>query len=161
LKICNSGRINSAYWGWMSSHGPGTLVPINVKLTGELYTDILENHILPLVYANDGRLSFVHDNSAVHTSRVVRKWFDEHPEINVINWPARSPDLNPIENLWSQMMRLWNGEENAVLRNSNQLGQHIQNLWQQLNGNYCHQLVDSMPGRLEEVIQAGGYYTKY
>ncbi|EFN63808.1 hypothetical protein EAG_12176, partial [Camponotus floridanus] len=45
------------------------------------------------------------DNSAVHTSLETQTWFRNHPEIQLVNWPARSPDLNLIENVWAQMVQ--------------------------------------------------------
>ena len=33
------------------------------------------------------------------------KWFADN-NINVLEWPGNSPDLNPIENLWHQAKRM-------------------------------------------------------
>ena len=41
----------------------------------------------------------MHDNAPCHTAKRVKQYLTEE-NIKVMNWPAHSPDLNPIENLW-------------------------------------------------------------
>ena len=47
---------------------------------------------------------FQHDNARPHTARHTQNIFRIH-NVNVLQWPARSPDLSPIEHLWDQLGR--------------------------------------------------------
>ena len=68
---------------------------------------MLENNLLPfakrLFSANN---VFQQDNTPIHTSKLTRTFFQER-NTNVSNWPARSPDLNPIENAWGFVVKSW------------------------------------------------------
>lgn len=48
-------------------------------------------------------VTIFHDNSAVHIIRLVQAWFEVNPYFQQIAWLAKSPDFNPIENIWGRM----------------------------------------------------------
>ena len=56
--------------------------------------------MLPTVldsYFSDENFIFQHDRTPIHESRFEKSWFkDENPEIEMLNWPRRGADLNPI-----------------------------------------------------------------
>ncbi|CAF0787459.1 unnamed protein product [Brachionus calyciflorus] len=65
--------------------------------------ETLENHLLPsaeIFFDHSQDWIFQQDGSSSHTAHSVRNWFQEK-QIPVQPWCPRSPDLNPIENLWS------------------------------------------------------------
>ena len=76
------------------------------NLNAEQYVDILDGVMLPGVrrrYNEDfPRIIVVEDNRPIHMAWITRAWYEDHPEIRRLNWPAKSPDLNVIENLCGQ-----------------------------------------------------------
>ena len=77
----------------------------------------------------------------------------------MLEWPGNSPDLNPIENLWSTMKR-----KVAEQQSSSLLGPQlaIKEIWvKNLDVEYCRKLILSMPKRIKSVIKCKGGHTKY
>lgn len=74
--------------------------------------------------------------------------------------PAYSPDLNPIENLWAEMMYDW---ETVFPRNRARLEDYIVERWEagRNNPQYFLNLYASMPYRMQAVIDNNGGMTKY
>lgn len=160
--IKRSGRISCGYWGWMSSAGPGELVRISPHFTSAEYVSILEDVMLPTARAiyPDNNIVFIQDNSPVHTARIVREWFEEHPDIQTVRWPTKSPDLNPIEHLWAAAVRNWGDERN--IRTADDLHRNVMSVWEQLRRTtICENIVSSMPRRLQECIDNNGFYIRY
>jgi transposase len=158
-----SGRISLMFWGWMCAAFPGHIVRVGPRMNSMDYCNILEDEMLPTVrtiFPEPHMINFVQDNSAEHTAHVVQDWFNQHPEINKIQWPPKSPDLNPIEHLWAKIVQAW---EPLQQRNVAVLHQHVVEMWrrQQQTPDLCNALVASMRDRLLEVIEAQGGHTSY
>ena len=93
----------------------------------------------------------VQDKSRIHTSNVVTEWFRRHPEIKVMDWPVKSCNINPRENLWEIMKE---EIEIGPERTCNAIDRAVREVWEsvQRRPNICERFVTSMPTRINEVI---------
>lgn len=127
-------------------------------MTADVYLTILRDVMLP--YAEDEmpiRWWYMHDNDPKPTARRVKNWLEEH-NINVMCWPAQSPDLNPIENIWTDVKK---GVQAAKPSNIRELWDAVQNTWRSIPVERCQRLVESMPRRMHAGIKNKGHTTKY
>lgn len=163
-----SGRISANMWAWMSAGGVGELVHISSRQNSPNYVNLLEESMLPTVRTVYPReevpvFFYVQDNCRVHTARVVTGvtgWFAQHEnEVTLIPWPSRSPDLNPIENLWGLMVQMW---DNRNERTKVAIEQHCNEIWDYMREtDICSHLIGSMRDRLLDVIANGGAHTRF
>ncbi len=105
----------------------------------------------------DADFIFQQDLAPAHSAKATSTWFKDHG-ITVLNWPANSPDLNPIENLWGIVKRKM---RYARPNNAEELKATIRAIWALITPEQCHRLIDSMPRLIAAVIQAKGAPTKY
>ena len=103
--------------------------------------------------------TFQQDNASVHISASTRRWF-EAKNLPILKWPAKSPDLSPIENVWSILVRrvYQNGRQ---FDNVSDLKKAISQEWAQINQIELENLIGTMNKRLIEVISKGGDMTHY
>ena len=113
---------------------------------------------------------FIQDNAPTHMAAgnqdLLEEWTPEHG-VSVIKWPAYSPDLNPIENLWKLLK---NGicEARPNLSDLPKTDQSKQELidtavkvWEELKEKVLDAEMNSMPNRIRAVVEAEGWYSKY
>ena len=98
------------------------------------------------------------DNDPKHTPKSARKWREEK-NITHLVWPAQSPDLNPIENVWREMKRYVSLR--PIPANENEMWELLLEAWEAIGKPYLDKLLESMPNRMREVIAAKGGPTSY
>ncbi len=93
-------------WGCMSACGMGSLHIWKGTINAERYIQVLEKHMLPSRRRLfQGRpCIFQHDNARPHTASITTSWLRRR-RIRVLKWPACSPDLSPIGNIWRIIKR--------------------------------------------------------
>lgn len=147
-------------WGCMSAAGLGNLSFIDGTVNAPKYQEILKQHLIPSVkrLVPPGRtFMFQQDNASCHTAKSTRTWF-ENKRITVLGWPANSPDLNVIEEVWHKMKQKL---RNSPQRTKESLKAKIEEIWESFSVEECAQLVNSMPKRVKAVIKAKGDVTSY
>jgi transposase len=145
-------------WGCFSWYGPGPIYWIKQKLNADGYVDILNDVMLEYAESTmPPRWSFQQDNDPKHTSRKAKTWFREN-NVDVMEWPAQSPDLNPIENLWGIVKKTIGTKK---YKNKNDLWDAIRSAWEEIPVQTCRKLVESMDRRCKEVLNKKGHTTKY
>ena len=158
LKTLKHGGGNVMVWTCFSQGGPAPICRINGIMDHFQYMDILKNTMLPFARNNmSDDFIFQNDNDPKHTVRVVKQFFEEE-NITLLPWPSQSPDINPIENLWSIIKNTVQGYK---LKNLNELYSTIEKAWSNITVDQCKKLIDSMPRGCTEVIRNNRYWTKY
>jgi transposase len=149
-------------WGCMTAKGVGYACKIDGRMDAELYKSILEDDLLQTLEYYDlepSEIIFQQDNDPKHTSKLAKKWFTDN-EIELLEWPPQSPDLNPIEHMW-QHLKVQLASRQEEPKSIHELWEHVEAEWNAIPVDVCVKLIESMPKRVAEVIRAKGGNTKY
>ena len=90
--------------GWNET---GQLIEVEERMNADQYVSILEDHMLPSLEESgisDEEVIFQQDNDPKHTSKKAKNWMEDH-NITLLDWPAQSPNISPIEHQWVHMKK--------------------------------------------------------
>ncbi|GFU03944.1 transposable element Tcb1 transposase [Trichonephila clavipes] len=113
---------------------------------------ILQPHALPLLQRLPGVI-FQHDNARPHTVRVSQNCLRS---VTTLPWPARSPDLSPIEHILDHLEGRF-GHPTSL----NELEARLQQIWNEMSRDIIQNSYASKPDRITSYIRARGGSTGY
>jgi len=140
--------------------GRGSLyfLPDKTTMNSERYTEVLREKLIPFMALHRCK-TFLQDGAPCHKSKRTMAVL-KGAGVQVLDWPGNSPDLNPIENIWSIMKgRL---KTDSTITSLPKLKRAITVLWVKgMEQGLFRKLALGMPERLKAVIKAKGQMTKY
>ena len=145
-------------WGGISAVGKTDLLVIDGRLNSRRYVNkVLMNQVIPYAGAIGDDFILMDDNARPHRGRIVDQFLDEQG-VERLNWPANTPDLNPIEHLWDQLKRAVQkriGDNTTIAM----LRQMLVEEWAAIPQQKIRKLVQTMRKRCLEVLEKNGGHT--
>lgn len=148
-------------WGCVTSKGVGWACSLPEGIDGATYKNILKEELqwtIDLYFPGFKGVLFQQDGAGPHRAKVVNDFF-KRQKYPVLPWPAHSPDLSPIENLWPDLKKRLEVKHGVIAKAK--LWEVVDAEWENTSKELCANLFQSMPDRLAAVIKARGGYTKY
>ncbi|GBL88194.1 Transposable element Tc1 transposase [Araneus ventricosus] len=144
-------------WGAISYDSRSTLVVIPNTLNANLDVSlVIQPVVLPFMSSIQGGI-FQQDNARPHTAAVSQHALKG---VNILLWPARSPDLSPIEHAWDIIGRQLQHHP-LPAQTVPVLTAQVQQAWNSIPQSDIRHLYDTMHARLQACIQNSGGYTGY
>ena len=131
--------------------------------TAASYRETLEEGLLP-IYNGE---TFMQDNAPIYTAGSTTTWLADIGIYVLPNWPLYSPDLNYIEHIWYHLKDRLNKAAPHLEgitdkeRQKEVILEWLPRVWAELSDELIDSLVESMPRRIQAVIDADGWQTRY
>ena len=167
--------VSQMIWGCFIGDKLGPLVFIDGTVDKHTYIQLLTENLLSfikLLHENGIHdVIFQQDNASPHHAKATMDWLKASAEqyaFTITEFPPNSPDLNPIENLWSilkaELYRQYPdtmylpGSGKAI---RTELCNRLNKIWWDIGTDLLNKLIDSMPMRVNAVRKGKGWYTEY
>lgn len=160
LKVDQTRSCKVNLWGFISKERCGVYLVHN-KFKSQHYKDMLEATFFPEIKEIKPDFIFMQDNASIHKAEHVMNYLKEE-NVELLKWPPRSPDLNPIENIWAEMQRLVNKHMlKRRVHTSKQLFTLCNECFKTACEKNVEKLYQSIPNRFIQVKENKGERTRY
>lgn len=160
VQIAEQQGISLHVWAGITANSRTDLVFLERNVNGQTYGDLLQTQMMPFIERTFGGAQHCilqDDNAAPHRAAEVQR-LKHQLGLRTLRWPSRSPDMNPIEHVWSYMKRQIRQHPPGNVR---QLRQMMTDAWRRLPQELLRRLILSMPRRVTSLLLARGGYTRY
>ena len=153
-------------WGAFLAKEPIGLYLFTSIIGGFFYCEILTENLFDNVNTIMKRYwIFMQNNDLKYKAKATMDLLAQKC-LKLLDWPSNSPDLNPIENLWSILKVKVEKEVNKLINKKKGITvdiflEIIQREWEGIEKMTYLNLVNSMPARLEQVIECDGNKIPY
>ncbi|CAF1597481.1 unnamed protein product [Adineta ricciae] len=144
-------------WGGISGNGITVAKIYTENMNSNLYCDVLQHELKQSIQKirKKNKIIFQQDFAPWHTSKIVKQRIRQM-KLNVLDWASKSPDLNPIEMLWSILDKKLAAKP---IYSRTALKERLEEEWNNIDQDLCIKLVESMPERIQKCLAAkGGHF---
>jgi len=181
-KTFKSAQVKVMVWACFTGDRLGPLIVCDEGGIGaDEYEDIIYDGLFSLIedileppeepetirIADETTFLFMQDNAPCHKSTCILEFLAKN-RVPIMEWPLQSPDLNPIENLWTDLKARFHkrfleliDHPSKSLEARYRYSEVLQEVWYSQGMELVEALIESMPRRCAAVIKAQGGWTKY
>lgn len=149
-------------WGGITLTGRTPLVIFDRNVNANVYVNnILQPVAVPFMRRHfaPGNGILQQDNAPPHTANATRRFLNQS-NIDVLPWPALSPDMSPIEHIWGELKSRIEQRPNPP-QTLQQLRVAVIQEWQNIPQASIARKIRSMYRRCTALVNANGGHTKY
>lgn len=162
VQIADQQGVSLHVWAGITLTSRTELIFLERNVNAERYGALLHDHLMPFIHRtfNGPEHCLLQDDNATPHRAAFVEQMKRQIGLRSLRWPSRSPDMNPIEHVWSLMKRKIHQHPHPPA-NVAQLRQVMSDIWRDLPQEIIRRLILSMPRRIGSLLLARGAYTRY